>query len=647
MKPTRFLKGCIVAALALAAVTVGAQSSFAADVYLVASRFDKTITLPGGGTVTVPMWGFAEVSAAEFATSTGTPTVPGPRIVVSPEDPVLRVHLRNTLPVPISIVIRGQDGAIQPVPATGRARSWTAETQPGGQSTYTFDNVRPGTYLYHSGTHAAVQVQMGLYGAMTKDAGAGLAYPGVSYEADAVVVYSEIDPSLNTAVVTGQYAGIPVTAGGTVPAGPMTSTIDHMPRYFMVNGESYPVVAPLQAQANQAVLLRFVNAGLRAHVPSLLADTNGVSAAAVETPLMNLVAEDGFPGPGSNAATGAPPYPRFQSTVFLPAGKTVDALWLPTAPGRYPLYDRRLNLTAGGQGNGGMLTYVEVVSGSGPAPVGVADAYTTNEDEALTVGVPGVLGNDTWEDPATVLNAVVVSHPARGVLALNADGSFTYQPNANVHGTDSFSYRAVAGGASSVPTEVTIAITPVNDAPVANPQTVNVAFQAATPVTLTGSDIDGDLITFVVVTEPANGLLSGVPPALTYTPNSGFSGPDSFTFTVRDGTLESPPATVSITVRPNAAPVANDDLATTVQNTSVAIPILANDSDTDGTLNPTTVTIVTEPSRRGTVTVNTTTGVVTYTPRRNFRGTDTFTYTVRDNLGTVSNIATVRVNVTR
>lgn len=647
MNPTRFKKGRIVAALALAAVTVGAQSSFAADVYLVASRFDKSITLPGGGTVTIPMWGFAEVSAADFATSTGTPTVPGPRIVVPPGDTVLTIHLRNTLPVPISVVIAGQNGAVQPVPATGRARSWTAETPPGGQSTYTFDTVRPGTYLYHSGTHPAVQVQMGLYGAMTKDAGAGLAYQGISYDADVLVVYSEIDPSLHTAVVTGQYAGIPVAAGGTVPSGPMTSTIDYMPRYFLVNGESYPAVAPRQANANQAVLLRFVNAGLRSHVPSLLADTNGDLAAAVEAPLMNLVAEDGFPGPGSNASTGTPPYPRPQSTVFLPAGKTVDALWLPTAPGRYPLYDRRLNLTAGGQASGGMLTYVDVVSASGPAPVGVADAYTTNEDQALTVGAPGVLGNDTWDDPTTALSAIVVSHPASGVLSLNADGSFTYQPNANVNGTDSFSYRAAAGGASSAPVEVTIEIAPVNDAPVANPQAVDVAFGIPAAITLTGSDIDGDPLTFTVVTQPTSGLLSGAPPALTYTPNSGFSGPDSFTFTVSDGTIESPPVTVSITVRPNSAPVANDDFATTVRNTAVLIPVLANDSDPDGTLNPSTVTIVTQPTRRGTVTVNTTTGVVTYTPRRNFRGTDTFTYTVRDNLGTVSNVATVRVNVTR
>jgi len=86
---------------------------------------------------------------------------------------------------------------------------------------------------------------------------------------------------------------------------------------------------------------------------------------------------------------------------------------------------------------------------------------------------------------------------------------------------------------------------------------------------------------------------------------------------------------------------------TTKMNVAVAIPVLANDSDPDGSLNPSSVTITSQPGKKGnTATVNAD-GTITFTPRINFRGSDTFTYTVQDNQGAVSNVATVRVDVTR
>ena len=103
------------------------------------------------------------------------------------------------------------------------------------------------------------------------------------------------------------------------------------------------------------------------------------------------------------------------------------------------------------------------------APVAVADSYSLSEDTSLTVAAPGVLGNDTDVD-GDALTAVLVTGPAHGTLTLNADGSFTYTPAADYNGPDSFTYKANDGAwTPRVPT-VTLTVTAVNDAPVAQGQ---------------------------------------------------------------------------------------------------------------------------------------------------------------------------------
>lgn len=87
-----------------------------------------------------------------------------------------------------------------------------------------------------------------------------------------------------------------------------------------------------------------------------------------------------------------------------------------------------------------------------------------------------------------------------------------------------------------------------NSAPVAQNQTVTTTVDTAVDITLSATDIDGDQLIYEVQTPPTNGILTGAAPDLTYTPNSGFSGNDSFTFIANDGKIDSLPATISISV---------------------------------------------------------------------------------------------------
>ena len=137
------------------------------------------------------------------------------------------------------------------------------------------------------------------------------------------------------------------------------------------------------------------------------------------------------------------------------------------------------------------------------------------------------------------------------------------------------------GRSSSVADTVTISTD--NSAPVADPQSVSTSEDTALEITLTGSDPDGDAISFEVVTGPTNGSLTGTEPSLTYTPGGGYVGPDSFVFRTFDGSLYSDPATISITVTPAAFPML------TIGDASIAEP----DS---GTASVTVVISVSEPS---------------------------------------------------
>jgi VCBS repeat-containing protein len=183
----------------------------------------------------------------------------------------------------------------------------------------------------------------------------------------------------------------------------------------------------------------------------------------------------------------------------------------------------------------------------------------------------------------------------------------------------------------------------VNKQPKAEP--VNVTTKEDTPVsiTLTGSDRDGDPLTYSVITKPAHGRLTGTVPNLNYRPERDFNGQDSFTFKVSDGKDDSSAATVSITVTPgNDPPIANDDNATAQEDTPIVmIDVLKNDTDPD---KDRLVVVKATQGSNGSVTINTD-STLTYAPNRNFSGNDTFTYTVSDGKdGTDTATVSVTIN---
>ncbi len=180
------------------------------------------------------------------------------------------------------------------------------------------------------------------------------------------------------------------------------------------------------------------------------------------------------------------------------------------------------------------------------APVAANDAYSTAEDTPLAITTPGVLANDTDVDGGN-LTAALAQGPANGAVNFGSNGGFVYTPNANFNGTDSFTYVANDGTAVSNLATVTINVTAVNDAPVAKDDSASTAYQ--TPVTIAvlanDTDVDSATLAAVLASPPANGSAT-CGATCTYTPNTGFSGTDSFTYRASDGSLLSNVATVTV-----------------------------------------------------------------------------------------------------
>ncbi|HGS5437239.1 TPA: tandem-95 repeat protein, partial [Vibrio parahaemolyticus] len=199
----------------------------------------------------------------------------------------------------------------------------------------------------------------------------------------------------------------------------------------------------------------------------------------------------------------------------------------------------------------------------------VADKATVVED---TPTIIKVLGNDTFEGDDKVVSLDTNNGPANGTVSVNPDGSVTYTPNDNYHGTDSFTYIVTSGGVSES-TTVSVDVTPVNDAPVAKDDTA--ITDEDTPVTIdvlpNDTDIDGDKLSIQSASVPeTQGKVEIVDGKLVFTPAENFNGHAEIIYTVTDGQLTDE-AKVTVTVNPvNDAPTIKVDAVESITEDAVS-----------------------------------------------------------------------------
>lgn len=319
-----------------------------------------SLNLPVGN---IPFWGFAPFKG-------GIPTLPGPLIEAEVGDTV-NISLHNqTIPVPVSLIFPGQEDVmtrkssgnwrrVSPQYSCGTMISLTDFLEPGatGYIQYRFRAVKPGIYLYESGTNPEYQVQMGLYGAIVVRPGghnrktdrdyqtAYGAETGTKYDVEKILVLGELDSELHTALAQGSDYNM----------------LNYKPDYWLINGRccpdtvksncypnmpNQPFGSLIQARAGERVLLRLLNAGFQNHTLHL----GGLTG--------RVVAADGFPLISAEADAS---YQK--ASVTLASGQSMDIIIIPEYPGSYYLYARELNHIVNNDSfPGGMMTKMVVTA---------------------------------------------------------------------------------------------------------------------------------------------------------------------------------------------------------------------------------------------------------------------------------------------
>ena len=288
---------------------------------------------------------------------------------------------------------------------------------------------------------------------------------------------------------------------------------------------------------------------------------------------------------------------------------------------------------------GGVVTPISQVLNSAP----VADALVTSSTTEDSVLRGQVVATDLQGD---ILGYAVSTGPTNGTLVLNpSTGAYSYTPNANWSGEDSFQVVIADPAGLTVSQKVVVGVASVNDAPeTAAASALATSEDRAVSGVIAASDVDGDVLGYAVSTGPANGSLVLNPStgAYTYTPNANWSGEDSFQVVIADpaGLTVSQKVVVAVSSVNDAPETAAASDVATSENKAVSGVIAASDVDAGDVLG---WSLSSNPAN-GVVELNAVTGAYVYTPAQGFSGSDSFDVTVTDALG-LSAVQRVTVNV--
>ncbi len=486
------------------------------------------------------------------------------------------------------------------------------------------------------------------------------------------------DVSANELTVDTTAPAVTVTSLTTIDNTPvLTGTVDDSSATIavMVNGSSYAAtnngdgtwtladnsIAPALADGTYDVVVTATdilgNVGTDSSINELTVDTTApvVTVSALTTtdytPALNGTVSD--PAATVRVTVGGQTYIATNNgdgTWTLADNIISPAL----AVGTYDVYVTATDPV----GNVGVDASVDelVINRANINPVAIDDVYTVDEDMAFTavLGVDDLLMNDSDGDgDPLVVNTTPISGPTNGSLLLSADGTFTYTPNTDFNGTDSFSYEVSDGYGGTAQATVTITVNPVNDQPTALGESFTVdednglsAVAGVNDLLMNDADRDGDALRVNVnpVVGPSNGtLILNADGRFTYNPAANFNGNDAFTYEISDGNGGTAQAVVNITVNPiNDAPVGVGDSVTVQEGNSASMTeasLLADDIDVDGD----SLSLVNFTQAANGVVTQNPDGSLVYTPNTGFTGVDSFNYTVADDSGAQD---TVQVQVT-